>query len=205
MPTLPFLYASGYRDQLAVVQLWFNKNIYITSNFAWYLSAVYYQFPLKTINLPSQFLWRKRLSLFWNSPNRFWVIYFLTNLLYPIHALSSSEFLLEPFPNPTSSSNIGFIITQNKGPAKDSWLLLLSHTYSTIRHYPPDQLVDELLRYPYGKCLCWRDCEVIIFYSNPYNLPGSLPNSRNGRNHFLVISNAFWLLSARAGIPHITT
>jgi hypothetical protein len=44
-----------------------------------------------------------------------------------------------------------------------------------------------------------------FFYSNSYNPAGYLPNLRNGRNHLLVISSAFGLLSARAIIPHITT
>ena len=36
--------------------------------------------------------------------------------------------------------------------------------------------------------------------SNPCNHPGYQLNSRNGRNHLLVISSAFGLLSARAWI-----
>jgi len=47
--------------------------------------------------------------------------------------------------------------------------------------------------------------KYISFYSNSYYPPDYLPNSRDGRNHLLVISSAFGLLSARAGIPHITT
>jgi hypothetical protein len=47
--------------------------------------------------------------------------------------------------------------------------------------------------------------KCIFFYGNSYNPPGDLPNSRDGRNHLLVISSEFGLLSARAGIPHITT
>ena len=47
--------------------------------------------------------------------------------------------------------------------------------------------------------------KCIFFYGNFYNPPGYLPNSRDGRNHLLVISSAFGLLSARAIIPHITT
>jgi hypothetical protein len=39
-----------------------------------------------------------------------------------------------------------------------------------------------------------------IYYSNPYNHPGYLPNSRDGHNHLLVISSAFGLLSKRAEI-----
>jgi hypothetical protein len=47
--------------------------------------------------------------------------------------------------------------------------------------------------------------KCIFFYGISYNLPGYLPKSRDGRNHLLVISSAFGLLSARAIIPHITT
>jgi hypothetical protein len=47
--------------------------------------------------------------------------------------------------------------------------------------------------------------KYICFYINSYKPPGYLPNSREGRNHLLVISSAFGLLSARSGIPHITT
>jgi hypothetical protein len=47
--------------------------------------------------------------------------------------------------------------------------------------------------------------QCIFFYGNSYNPPGYRPNSRDGRNHLLVISSAFGLLSARARIPHITT
>jgi len=45
----------------------------------------------------------------------------------------------------------------------------------------------------------------INLYYNPYKHPGYLPNSPNDCNHFFVFPSAFGLLSARAGIPHITT
>jgi len=47
--------------------------------------------------------------------------------------------------------------------------------------------------------------KYISFYNNSYNPADFLPNSRIGRNHLLVISSTFGLLSARAVIPHITT
>jgi hypothetical protein len=45
----------------------------------------------------------------------------------------------------------------------------------------------------------------IYCYSNSHTPTVYLPNSRDGRNHLLVISSAFGLLSAQAGVPHITT
>jgi hypothetical protein len=46
--------------------------------------------------------------------------------------------------------------------------------------------------------------EFFDFYSsNPCNHPGYRLTSRNGRNHFLVISSAFGLLFARAGVQSI--
>ena len=42
--------------------------------------------------------------------------------------------------------------------------------------------------------------EIYFFYSNSHNPADCLPNSRDGRNHLLVISSVFGLLSARAGV-----
>jgi hypothetical protein len=47
--------------------------------------------------------------------------------------------------------------------------------------------------------------KYISFNNNPYSAVECLLNPRDERNHLLVISSAFGLLSARAGIPHITT
>jgi hypothetical protein len=45
----------------------------------------------------------------------------------------------------------------------------------------------------------------VILFGGSYIPLGYLSNSRGGRNHLLVISSAFGLLSVRAGIPRITT
>ena len=42
--------------------------------------------------------------------------------------------------------------------------------------------------------------ENISLYSNSYNIVDFLPNLHIGRNHFLVISSTFGLLSARSRI-----
>ena len=117
-------------------------------------------------------------------------------------SLRSLEFFLEPFPEPriiepySDHHHTKYkSSTKIHGYSSFPMHILQSgviHRTSSSMSYFGIQMENAFAYEISMKC--------IFFCGNSYNPPGYLPNSRDGRNHLLVISRMFGLLSARAWI-----